>query len=81
MREIIGHGTLFANFDLMFGSGAKALKITFVEHYRGFLLAVLAPGAFLGLGLIIALKNKLDKRLALKKQARASQSEATAPSV
>jgi electron transport complex protein RnfE len=67
-REVIGHGTLFANFDLMFGAGAKALKITFLEDYRGFLLAILAPGAFIGLGLIIAVKNKIDKRMALKKQ-------------
>jgi electron transport complex protein RnfE len=68
VREILGHGTLFANFELMFGAGAKVLKITFLEDYRGFLLAILAPGAFIGLGLIIAVKNKIDKRIALKKQ-------------
>ena len=68
VREIIGHGTLFANFELMFGHGAEILKITFLEDYRGFLLAILAPGAFLGLGLIIAIKNKIDKRVEMKKQ-------------
>ena len=68
MREIIGSGTLFANFNLMFGPGAQALKITFFEHYRGFLLAILPPGAFIGLGLLIAIKNKLEKRRELQKQ-------------
>lgn len=68
LREILGHGTLFANFDLMFGAGAQGLQITFIKDYKGFLLAILAPGAFLGLGLLIAIKNKLDKRIALRKQ-------------
>ena len=68
MREIIGAGTLFANFNLMFGSGAEVLKITFFEHYRGFLLAILPPGAFIGLGLLVAIKNKLEKHRELRKQ-------------
>lgn len=72
IREILGHGTLFANFELMFGPGAEVLKITFIEEYRGFLLAILPPGAFLGLGLMIAIKNKIDKR---------SQRTATEPEV
>ena len=59
----IGQGTLFTNFELMFGEGAQVLKITFIEDYRGFLLAILPPGAFIGLGLIIALKNKIDKKV------------------
>lgn len=62
MREIIGYGTLFANMDLMFGDAAKWMTITFIDDYRGFLLAILPPGAFLGLGLIIAVKNMVDKR-------------------
>ncbi|WP_455203300.1 electron transport complex subunit E [Kaarinaea lacus] len=74
-REIIGHGTLFSNFDLMFGDGAQILKITFIEDYRGFLLAILPPGAFLALGLIIAVKNKIDKRMELKRQTLALQQQ------
>ncbi len=74
-RELIGHGTLFANFDLMFGTGAQILKITFWEEYRGFLLAVLAPGAFIGLGLIIAIKNKMEKRRTQRKVVRSLQTE------
>ncbi|MGB5278848.1 MAG: electron transport complex subunit E [Gammaproteobacteria bacterium] len=64
MREIIGSGTLFANAHLLFGESAKAMVLTLGEDYPGFLLAVLPPGAFIGLGLLIAIKNHLDKRLA-----------------
>ncbi|KPJ93977.1 MAG: hypothetical protein AMJ53_06160 [Gammaproteobacteria bacterium SG8_11] len=76
VREILGHGTLFANFELMFGAGAEILKITFVQDYRGFLLAILAPGAFIGLGLIIAVKNKFDKRRERKRQTLAVKTHA-----
>ena len=62
MREMIGFGTLFANAQLMFGSVGESMTITFSENYPGFLLAVLPPGAFIGLGLLIALKNIIDKR-------------------
>ncbi len=61
MREIIGFGTLFANAQLMFGDFGYAMTITFSENYPGFLLAVLPPGAFIGLGLLIALKNIIEK--------------------
>jgi electron transport complex protein RnfE len=62
MRELVGFGTLFANAQLMFGSAGETMKITFSEDYSGFLLAVLPPGAFIGLGLLIAVKNIIDKR-------------------
>lgn len=63
LREILGYGTLLAQAELMFGSGSEWLTITLIEDYRGFLLAILPPGAFLVLGLLIALKNVIDKRL------------------
>jgi len=61
LREMIGLGTLFANAQLMFGSMGESMTLTFSENYSGFLLAVLPPGAFIGLGLLIALKNVIDK--------------------
>ncbi len=70
MRELIGQGTLFANAQLMFGQYGKALTLTVIPHYPGFLLAILPPGAFIGLGLLIALKNIIDKRQAQRKAAR-----------
>ena len=66
MRELIGFGTLFANSQLMFGPIGETMTITFSENYPGFLLAVLPPGAFIGLGLLIAIKNIIDKRQSAK---------------
>ncbi len=62
LREIVGQGTLFSQAHMMFGEAARSLTIVFVEDYSGFLLAILPPGAFIGLGLLIALKNIIDKR-------------------
>jgi len=63
-REIIGSGTLFANAHLMFGESASNLTMVIIDDYEGFLLAILPPGAFIGLGLLIALKNIIDARQA-----------------
>ena len=63
MRELIGQGTLLSQAYLMFGEAARGLTITVIEDYRGFLLALLPPGAFIGLGLIVALKNVIDVKL------------------
>ena len=67
MREVLGKGTLFSQAQLMFGDGAKWMTVTvFGGDYHGFLLAILPPGAFIGLGMLIALKNVIDaKRKAL----------------
>ena len=62
MREALGQGTLFAHANLMFGDFGQMMKITLVPDYHGFLLAVLPPGAFIGLGLLIAIKNVIDAR-------------------
>ena len=57
IREIFGHGTLLSGIDLALGPEAKSWVIHVVPHYHGFLLAVLPPGAFIGLGLLIAGRN------------------------
>jgi electron transport complex protein RnfE len=62
LREIVGRGTLFSQAQLMFGETARNWTITFADDYGGFLLAVLPPGAFMGLGLLIAVKNAIDSR-------------------
>jgi len=80
IREILGYGTLFSNAHLMFGEMARDWTWVFVENYSGFLLAILPPGAFIGMGLIIALKNVIDKRNKKKQTLIATQavSEVTA---
>ena len=67
MREILGQGTLFSEAHLMFGEIARHFTIIVIDDYRGFLIALLPPGAFIGLGLIVALKNVLDTRQARHK--------------
>jgi electron transport complex protein RnfE len=79
LREIVGSGTLFANAHLLFGENAKNMVLTLGDDYPGFLLAVLPPGAFIGLGLLIAIKNHMDKRLASPKPAIASEAPAETP--
>ena len=64
MRELFGKGTLLSGIDLVFGESAKSFIITVIPNYHGFLLAILPPGAFIGLGMLIALKNHLDSRAA-----------------
>ncbi len=70
MREVIGRGTLLSQASLMFGESAKWMTVTVFDHYNGFLLAILPPGAFLGLGFLIALKNVIDDRLKRRALAR-----------
>jgi electron transport complex protein RnfE len=62
MREIIGKGSLFSGLDLVFGPAAKQFMLTVIPDYHGFLLAVLPPGAFLGLGILIAARNWIEIR-------------------
>jgi electron transport complex protein RnfE len=67
IRETVGKGTLFSGLDLVFGPGAKQFVLTVVPDYHGFLLAVLPPGAFLGLGALVALRNWAEIRKSEKK--------------
>ncbi len=60
-RELLGTGMLFTNMHLLFGSIAEHWQIVVFDNYKGFLLAILPPGAFLVLGLLIALKNWIDQ--------------------
>jgi len=70
MRELIGNGTLFSDASVMFGAMATDWTIhPFNEDYKGLLLAILPPGAFLGMGFLIAFKNVVDKKLSNKKPA------------
>lgn len=62
MREIIGQGTFLAQAHLMFGDLGNAMSMVLIEDYRGYLLAILPPGAFIGLGLLVAIKNVIDDR-------------------
>lgn len=71
IRELVGQGTLFTGMDLLFGATAQSWAIMVWPNYEDFLFMVLPPGAFFGMGLIIALKNIIDKRLTTIKQVAA----------
>lgn len=71
LRELFGRGTLFANMDLIFGATAMDWELTVFPNYTEVLFVILPPGAFIGLGLLIALKNAIDSGLARRKAASA----------
>jgi electron transport complex protein RnfE len=71
IRELIGQGTLFHQAHLMLGEAARGLSMSLGPDFPGALLAILPPGAFIGLGLLIAFKNLIDKRARRSRAARA----------
>lgn len=68
LREILGKGTLFSGIDLALGDMAKDWVLHVLPNYKGFLLAILPPGAFIGLGCLIAGKNWLNLRAEQKRK-------------
>lgn len=70
LREMIGQGTLFSGAEQLFGEWASDLTISFYLTDSTFLFAILPPGAFVGLGILIAIKNGIDNK-------RAEQAKAT----
>lgn len=60
IREVIGNGTLFDGAELLLGDWAAQLRIELFTVDYPLLLAILPPGAFIGMGFIIALKNRID---------------------
>lgn len=72
LREFIGQGTILDGAHLLLGEWARDLTIHFYLTDQKFLFAVLPPGAFIGLGLLVAAKNFVDER---KKQAQLENSD------
>jgi len=73
IREVIGQGTLFTNMELIFGEMAVNWQIVIFNDYPDFLFAILPPGAFVAMGLIIAVKNLVDTYL--EERAAANKAE------
>ncbi len=74
-RELIGAGTIFAGMDSLFGAAASGWA---VSVHSGFLLLILPPGAFLALGMLLALRNVWTARDARRSEATASRAESVA---
>ncbi len=62
LREFLGQGTLLDDAHLLFGDSAKELTVHVFTSEQPFLLALLPPGAFIGLGILVALKNYVDAK-------------------
>jgi electron transport complex protein RnfE len=60
VRELIGHGSLLTGIELLAGDGYRGLTLEL--PYGGMLVAILPPGAFFGMGLLLALRNGLATR-------------------
>lgn len=69
IREVLGQGTLFDGANLLLGEWATSLRIEVMQLDSQFLLAILPPGAFIAMGLLIALKNAIDNNLKAKQTA------------
>ncbi len=78
VREFVGQGTLFAGIEMVI-PGASAWQIL-PEDYPGFLVAILPPGAFFVLGLMVAGRNWLEARAneRLRQQRLSGQQTASA---
>ncbi|XPE36076.1 electron transport complex subunit E [Shigella flexneri] len=73
LREIIGNGTLFDGADALLGSWAKVLRVEIFHTDSPFLLAMLPPGAFIGLGLMLAGKYLIDERMKKRRAEAAAE--------
>ena len=69
LRELIGKGTLMSQASLMFGELGESLQVTLIPGHPGFLLAILPPGAFIGLGMLIAGRNWLESKRSGRRKA------------
>ena len=62
LRELLGYGGLLTDIDILFGPAEAELTAGSARQQSGLLLAVLPPGAFIGLAILIALRNALVNR-------------------
>lgn len=58
LREIFGQGTLFAGLPML--AGERAAGLTVQLPFDGMLVALLPPGAFFGMAVLLALRRMLS---------------------
>lgn len=64
VREMLGHGSLGGDLHVLLGTGAQSLGWQLFDERHGLLLALLPPGAFILLGLMLALRQAWRARKA-----------------
>lgn len=62
VRELLGQASLLSNAQWLFGSSASRWQIDLFSSVSGLHLAILAPGGFIVLGLMLAVANALKRR-------------------
>jgi electron transport complex protein RnfE len=62
LREVFGHGTLFAGMPMLAGPDSAGLELRL--PFEGMLVAILPPGAFFGMAALLALRNWLTRERA-----------------
>lgn len=70
IRELLGQGTLFANMHLLIPLWPDTAFFSLGPNYRNFLLAALPPGAFITVGVLVAIKSMIDRWLTRRAAAR-----------
>lgn len=75
IRELLGQGTLFTGIEMIIPA-AQPVQVL-AEDYPGFLVAILPPGAFFVLGLLIAARNWTVARTERRREAAQRQALAT----
>jgi Na+-translocating ferredoxin:NAD+ oxidoreductase subunit E len=58
LREVLGRGTLLAGIEMLGGDPWLVMKLP----WNGTLVATLPPGAFFGLALLLALRNRFARK-------------------
>jgi electron transport complex protein RnfE len=59
LRELFGQGTLLTGLPMLLGETAAGWRLDL--PFGGMLVAVLPPGAFFGMALLLALRNRLTR--------------------
>ncbi len=62
LREFLGTGKLFYGLENLFGEGARSWHLDILSLKTPFLIAILPAGAFIGLALLLAIKNVIDDK-------------------
>ncbi|HEX9207510.1 MAG TPA: electron transport complex subunit RsxE [Steroidobacteraceae bacterium] len=78
VREVLGHGSLGGDLNVLLGTGPRSFGWHLFDERHGLLLALLPPGAFILLGLMLAWRQARRARRSATVAAQA-RSTATPP--
>ncbi|SDS05811.1 electron transport complex protein RnfE [Halopseudomonas xinjiangensis] len=73
LRELVGFGRLFGGMELLLGPMAASWEVVVFPNYKEVLFVILPPGAFIFMGLLIAMKNGIDAHIKARAAANAAK--------